>query len=57
MVFHPFFPLKNLCELICGVLMIKAASYAVNLVRDGSKNKFAYALFSFTYLLGTSYVG
>ena len=57
MVFHPFFPLKNLCELICGVLMIKAASYAVNVVRDGSKNKFAYALFSFTFLLGTSYVG
>ena len=57
MVFHPFFPLKDLCELKCGVLMITAASYAVNVVRDGSKNKFAYALFSFTFLFGTSYVG
>jgi hypothetical protein len=57
MVFHPYFPLKDLCELIVGVLMITAASYAINVVKDGSKNKFAFALLSFTILLGTSYVG
>jgi hypothetical protein len=37
--------------------MIVAASYAIKKVWEGSKNKFAYVLLAFTFLLGISYVG
>jgi len=57
MVYHPLLPIEDLSELICGVLMITAASYAIKKVTEGSKNMFAYALLSFTVLLGIAYVG
>ncbi len=53
--FH--YNIKELFYLICGVLMIVAASYAIKKVREGSKNKFAYVLLGFTFLIGISYVG
>ena len=37
--------------------MILSAFYAVKKVSEGSKNMFAYALLSFTVLLGIAYVG
>ncbi len=37
--------------------MIVAASYATKKVREGYKNKFAYVLLGFTFLLGISYAG
>ncbi len=37
--------------------MIVAAYYAIKKVREGSKNKFAYVLLGFTFLLGISYLG
>jgi hypothetical protein len=57
MVYHPFYPIEDLCKLICGVLMIISASFAVKKVSEGSKNLFAYTLLSFTFLLGIAYVG
>jgi hypothetical protein len=57
MVYYPFFPIRDLCELICGVIMIISASFAVKKVSEGSKNMFAYVLLSFSVLLGITYVG
>ncbi len=57
LVYSPYFPILDLVYVICGVLMIVAASYAIKKVREGSKNKFAYVLLGFTFLLGISYVG
>ena len=57
MVYHPFSPDLDYLQLACGVLMIIPAFYAVKKVSEGSKNMFAYALLSFTVLLGISYVG
>ncbi len=57
MIFYPISPIYDLVYLVCGVLMIVAASYAIKKVREGSKNKFAYVLLGFTFLLGISYVG
>ncbi len=57
MVYHPFFPITDLIQLISGVLMIISGSFAAIKVSEGSKNMFAYALLSFTVLLGIAYVG
>ncbi len=57
LVYDPYFPFLALIYLINGVLMIVAASYAIKKVREGSKNKFAYVLLGFTFLLGISYIG
>jgi hypothetical protein len=57
LVYHPYDLIVDLIILICGVLMIVAASYAIKKVREGSMNKFAYVLLGFTFLLGISYVG
>ena len=57
MVYHPFNQIKDLCELIFGVLMIISALYAVNKVSEGSKNMFAYDLLRFTVILGIAFVG
>jgi hypothetical protein len=57
MVYHPFEPLLDLFQLICGFLMITSACFAVKKVSEGSKNMFAYVLLNFTVLLGISYVG
>ena len=57
MVYHPFYPIVDLFQLICGALMIISASFAIKKVSEGSKNKFAYVLLSFTVLLGISYAG
>ena len=57
LVYYPSFPFLALIYLINGVLMIVAASYAIKKVREGSKNKFAYVLLAFTFLLAISYVG
>ena len=50
-------PVLDCIRLTCGVLMIIPAFNAVKKVSEGSKNMFAYALLSFTVLLGISYVG
>ena len=55
--YDPYYPTLVLFFLICGVLMIVAASYAIKKVWEGSKNKFAYVLLAFTFLLGISYSG
>ena len=57
MVFHPSYPIRDLFLLICGVLMIIPACFALKKVHEGSKNQFAYVLLSFTILLGIAYVG
>ena len=57
MVYHPFFPIRDLFQFICGTLMIIFAAFAVKKVSEGSKNMFAYVLLSFTVLLGIAYVG
>ena len=57
MVYHPTKPIFDVCDLISGVLMIVSASVAMKKIREGSKNRFAYVLLSFTVLLGLSYVG
>ncbi len=57
MVNHPFNQIKDLCELIFGVLMIISALFAINKVSEGSKNMFAYDLLRFTVILGIAYVG
>ena len=57
MVFHPLFPVLDLLQLIDGVLMIILAFFAIKKVRDGSKNRFAYVILSFTVILGISYLG
>ena len=56
-VYFPFSPIRDLIRLICGVLMIIAACFALKKVSDGSKNRFAYTLLVFTVLLGFAYVG
>jgi hypothetical protein len=48
---------RDLCRLIFGVLMILSASFAIKKVREGSKNKFAFVLLSFTVITGISYIG
>ena len=57
LVYDPYAPILDFIYLVCGVLMIVAASYAIKKVRQGSKNKFAYVLLGFTFLLGISYIG
>ena len=57
MVYHPFYPAIDLCRLICGVIEIISAFFAILKVSEGSKNKFAYTLLSFTVITGISYVG
>jgi hypothetical protein len=57
MVYYPFFPVLDLFQLICGVMMIIPASFAIKKVSEGSNNQFAYVLLSFTVLLGIAYVG
>jgi hypothetical protein len=57
MVYHPFYPITDLIQLISGVLMIISACYAAKKVREGSKIIFAYVLLGFTVLLGIAYVG
>jgi hypothetical protein len=57
LVYDPNYPFWDFFYLINGVLMIVAASYAIKKVWEGSKNKFAYVLLAFTFLLGISYIG
>jgi hypothetical protein len=57
LIYHPVWPVLDLIYIICGVLMMIAASYAIKKVREGSKNMFAFVLLGFTVLLGISYVG
>jgi hypothetical protein len=57
MAYHPFFPIQDLFQLICGVLMIIPACFAFKKVSKSSKNIFAYVLLGFTVLLGIAYVG
>ena len=57
MVFHPLHPLFDLCNLLCGVLMIVLAVIVINKIRKSSKNLFAYLLMSLTACQGVSYVG
>ena len=57
MVYHPYLPVRDSDRLICGVLMIIAASFAIKKVREGAKNMFACVLLSLTVLLGIAYVG
>ena len=57
MAYYPFFPVLYLFKLICGVMMIIPASFAIKRVSEGSKNQFDYVLLSFTVLLGIAYVG
>jgi hypothetical protein len=57
LVYDPYAPILDFIYLVCGVLMIVAASYAIKKVRQGSKNKFAYVLLGFTFLLAITYIG
>jgi hypothetical protein len=56
-VYFPFSPIRDLIRLICGVLMIITACFALKKVSEGSKNRFAFILLGFTVLLGIAYVG
>ncbi len=55
-MYYPFLPLKDLCQLICGTLMILSATFSIKKVSEGSKNVFAYVLMCFTVLLGLAYI-
>ena len=57
MVFHPFFPVVDLSQVICGTVIIISASVAIKKIYDGSKNQFAYVLISLAALLGIAYEG
>lgn len=57
MVFKPQYPIKDLSDVICGTFMIISATFVLQKIVRGSKNKFSYVLMSLTVLLGTAYVG
>ena len=57
MIYYPLYPISDLFQLICGVLMILSGFFAVKKVSEGSKNMFAYILSSLTVLLGIAYIG
>lgn len=57
LVFHPYQPVVDASELICGTAMIIAAAIVIRKVMIGSKNQFALVLLSLTIVIGFSYIG
>jgi hypothetical protein len=57
MVYYPLIPILDVSKLVCGLLMIIAATFSLIKIRNGSKNVFAFALMWFTELLGLAFIG
>jgi hypothetical protein len=57
MVYAPLIPVLDLSKLVCGLVMIIAATFSLIKIRYGSKNVFAYVLMWFTELLGFAFIG
>lgn len=57
MVFSPFYPKKDMSQLICGFIMIVTGLMVIVRNYSNSKNKIIYAIMTCTVLLGCSLVG